>query len=66
MISDVDTVWVFRNGRPHNSEDGKIFPGWVNCRVSESRELWEKVSEYRTLYEGFPRFFEGEEVLWEP
>ncbi|KAG9519747.1 hypothetical protein KCV07_g4689, partial [Aureobasidium melanogenum] len=50
---------------PHNDEDGKVFPGWVNCRMVELRELWEKLSEYRFLYEICPRDFE-DEPLWEP
>ncbi|KAG9558581.1 hypothetical protein KCU71_g6884, partial [Aureobasidium melanogenum] len=50
---------------PHNGEDGKMFPGWLNCRILYLRELWEKVDEYMALYEICPNDFEGE-PLWEP
>ncbi|KAH0371263.1 hypothetical protein KCU65_g2014, partial [Aureobasidium melanogenum] len=50
---------------PHNNEYGKLFPGWLNYRIVYLRELWEKVFEYRCLYEIFPNVFEGE-ALWEP
>ncbi|KAG9951319.1 hypothetical protein KCU85_g2781, partial [Aureobasidium melanogenum] len=50
---------------PHNNEFGKMFPGWLNCQIVYLRELWEKVFEYRMLYEICPNVFEGD-ALWEP
>jgi hypothetical protein len=55
-------------GRGSKAEkEGKVFPGWLNCRILYLRELWERVDEYMSLYEICPREFEDSEgPVWEP
>jgi hypothetical protein len=64
----LDKVDNSSRGRGPNAEkEGKVFPGWLNCRVIYLRELWERVDEYISLYEICPREFEDDEgPVWEP
>jgi hypothetical protein len=56
-----------RGRGPEAEKEGKMFPGWLNCRILYLRELWERVDEYMSLYEICPREFADEEgPVWEP
>jgi hypothetical protein len=64
----LDKVGGSGRGRGPNAEkEGKVFPGWLNCRVIYLRELWEKVDEYMSLYEVCPRDLKDDEgPIWKP
>lgn len=56
-----------RGRGPNAEKKGKIFPGWLNCRVIYLRELWERVDEHMSLYEICPREIKDDEgLVWEP
>jgi hypothetical protein len=56
-----------RGRGPMAEKEGKIFPGWLQCRILYLRELWERVDEYMSLYEICPIEFEDDEgPVWEP